>query len=99
MSTLIVLIDVYAFNNEFFLKSLRYQEQKVAGTYIDSVYKDEAICGPIQTDMMIEFCAAAIIHGRYVNNPVPELIDKCRNETGTHRSPACVTNFLVKGFY
>ena len=84
MSTLIVLIDVYAFNNEFFLKSLRYQEQKVAGTYIDSVYQDEAICGPIQTDMMVEICVTVIIHDRNVNTPIPELINKCRNEAGTH---------------
>ena len=55
----------------YWYKHPRNQEQTAAGIFIDSVYEDETVRSLIQTDMMIEISATAIIYGRYVNAPVP----------------------------
>ena len=77
----------------------RYQEQTVAGIFIDSVNQDEVVSSLIQTDMMIDISATAVINGRYINASVPELIDECRDTAGTHWSPARVADRPVKRLY
>ena len=53
----------------------------------------------IQTDMVIEICTIAVIHGRYVDAPPPELCYQCLVMNGTCRGPGIAADLTVELFY